>query len=463
MSHPSPRHRRRRAPTAAALAIAVALALVTVGCSSGSAHKSGGSDTGPSSGSRRSTSAPGATDPVAPGDNRGRKSGNPQGFTVGLLLPKTGELAQLGPPMIKGGQMAVRDINAAGGVNGKKVREATLDDGGNSRNDLAKSNAGVLINQTKVDVLVGPASADTTKDIVGTVVKSGTVECSPSDTSDDLTSYPDQGLYFRTSPPDRLQGVALAQTITGDKHTKVAVLSLNNDYGKSLLGDLERGLHHAKADVVVSVPINPSGSNFDADVAKALQAKPDALVILGYPDTGGAVLKALAAKGKNGLNLPIYVSDGLRSNALYQQVDPSHPTATTGIKGTAPSVAPQGGMPGFALALEAFAPDVVGPVYSAQSYDCLTIAALAAEKAKSNSPYDIAKGFSAVTAGGGEKCSSFAACRLLLAAGKDITYVGASGPLELNSFGEPSSGEYDVFQYQPDGSAKALKHLRVNG
>src|SRR5699024_10168087 len=63
------------------------------------------------------------------GENGGRTDGDGE-LVIGAVLPQTGNLAQLGPPMINGVEMAVHDINEAGGVNGQQVRLIVKDDGG---------------------------------------------------------------------------------------------------------------------------------------------------------------------------------------------------------------------------------------------------------------------------------------------------------------------------------------------
>ena len=446
---------RSRRITVTLAASIMAMALVATACSS-SKKSSSSTDTGSSAGTTTTTIAA-----TPPDQNGGRKTGNPAGLTIGSLLPQTGDLAQLGPPMIKAGDMAIRDINAAGGVNGKQVTEVAKDDAGGSQNDLAKSNVDALIQQSNVDFVLGAASSGTTKEIISDVVSSGTVECSPSNTGADLTQYPDKGLYFRTAPPDELQGPALGKAIINDGHSKVAVIALNNDYGQGFVPFLKKGLESGGGKIVSTVAIDPKGTTFDADVDKALRSNPDAVVIVAYPDTGGSVIKSLIQKGKAPSKFPIYVTDGLQSNTLYQKVDPNNPASTEGIKGTAASAAPEGGTPTFAADLKAFAPEVTSPIYSAQSYDCVIIAALAAEKAKSNAPFDIAKDFAAVTSDKGEKCTSFKDCKALLAANKEINYVGAAGQLALNNYGEPSKGDYEVYKFGADGKYTTLTHVKV--
>ena len=81
--------------------------------------------------------------------------------------------------------------------------------------------------------------------------------------------------------------------------------------------------------------------------------------------------------------------------------------------------------------------------------------ALAAVKAESDAPFDIAKEIINVTRGetdDAEKCETFADCVALLDEGKDIDYDGASGALDFSDWGEPTAGEYEVFTFGADGT-----------
>ncbi len=76
---------------------------------------------------------------------------------IGTLLPQTGSLAFLGPPEFAGVGLAIKDINAAGGVLGKPVTE-TKADSGDTSTDIASSSVDRLLSQ-KVDTIIGAASS----------------------------------------------------------------------------------------------------------------------------------------------------------------------------------------------------------------------------------------------------------------------------------------------------------------
>ena len=155
-------------------------------------------------GSSTSSTTSEATQPTIP--DRGNVDGV---LRIGYLLPTSGQSATVGPPMIKGIEMAVRDINAAGGVNGEQVTLVGGDEGDDP--SIAGVTLDNLLNVEKIDVLIGPASSTTALRVLGRVTNAGVLTCSPSNTALALEQFPDDGYYVRTAPSDRLQGVALVR------------------------------------------------------------------------------------------------------------------------------------------------------------------------------------------------------------------------------------------------------------
>lgn len=406
-----------------------------------------------------------ASTATPPGENGGRTEGDGT-LVIGAVLPQSGNLSFLGPPMIEGAQMAIRDINEAGGVNGADAEIIVKDDGGGADSDLALTSVDELINNENVDLILGAAASGTTKDIIDRVVSSGTAECSPSNTGSDLTTWDDEGLYFRTPPADDLQAQALAKVVSDDGYANVAIVAQNSDYGTGFVRYLEPALTDGGAEVVANVTYELNGTGIDAEVEKVVQAEPDAVVLIGYPEDGGKVLAEMIKQGAGPDALPIYVTDGMQSNELYQLVDEADPAVTSGIRGTAASAAPEDGASFFADAFAEFAPDVESPIYSAQSYDCVILTALAAQVAESDAPFDIAANMIAVSGGTGvaddaEKCDTYAGCLEILEAGGSIDYDGASGALDFSDYGEPSAGSYDVYTFGDDGTYTTDEQLVI--
>ncbi len=302
------------------IAAIVALGLLGAACS----------DDGSSSGSASTSEAAPPTIP-----DRGNVDG---ALRIGYLLPTSGQSASVGPPMIKGIEMAVRDVNAAGGVNGEQVAIVGGDEGDDP--SIAGVTVDRLLNTEKVDVMVGPASSTTALQVLGRITEAGVLACSPSNTALALEQFPDDGYYVRTAPSDRLQGVALAEVIAEGGYRTVALMSPNDDYGRGFADVLIDQLRANGIQVTISFAYDPNGTNFAPDVRRVLETDPEAIAVIGLPDTGGLVLRKLIDLGAGPDRLPTFVPDGLRVPSLYQRVDASRPESTAGIRGTAVASVP---------------------------------------------------------------------------------------------------------------------------
>lgn len=98
-------------------------------------------------------------------------------LTLGYLLPETGMLAFVGPPMVSGVQLAVQAINDAGGVLGSPIQLLSADEGDDA--DLALAQANRLI-ASGVQAIIGAAASGITEAVMADVTKAGVVQCSPS-------------------------------------------------------------------------------------------------------------------------------------------------------------------------------------------------------------------------------------------------------------------------------------------
>jgi branched-chain amino acid transport system substrate-binding protein len=428
----------RRSPLWRLIAILMALGLVAAACGSDDKSDTSSSDT-----TEKPAQQSGAdTDGV---------------LKLGYLLPQTGDLSFLGPPMIKGVEMAVRDINAAGGVNGKDVVVAAADDGTDP--DVASTAVDKLLNTDKVDAVIGAAATSVTLAVIDKITGAKVVECSPSNTGSNLTTYEDDGYYFRTAPPDNLQSAALGDTITDDGKSNVGIIAINNDYGKGFAADLKKRLEDNGATIASEAFYDPNGSDFTAEAKQVAGAKPDAVAVIAYPDTGGQVFTAMIANKIGPKDVTVYVTDGLQTNELYKKIDPNNAAVTQGVRGTAASSAPKNGAAFFPKAFATFAPGT-DTIYSAHAYDCAITIALAAIKAKSDDPTAIRDAMIGITKDG-TKCTTVKECVALLKDGKDIDYDGAAGPLNFTDAGEPGAGTYDIYTFGADGKYVTDKQVDI--
>jgi len=218
---------------------------------------------------------------------------------VGALLPRTGDLAGAGPPMFAALQLAVRDLNEAGGVLGQPVQWLDGDDG----TDPKVANATVDKHLAAgVQVMIGAGASGITKAVLPKVAAAGRVLISPSATSDELTNLEDKGFFFRTSPPDTLQAKALVDVIMRYGPERVVIVAREDSYGTGLRNKVGEELRAAgiKPDRVRSMPYQVRETYEPAQFAEIAAAthafRPEAVLVIGF-DESANVIKALATKG----------------------------------------------------------------------------------------------------------------------------------------------------------------------
>src|SRR5690606_25510408 len=105
---------------------------------------------------------------------------------IGGLLPQTGNLAFLGPPAEAAAQLAVNEINAAGGVLGQPI-EYTPGDSGDTSTDIANQTVDRHLNEG-VDVILGAASSGVSFTVIDKIVDACKTQFSPANTSPDCTT-----------------------------------------------------------------------------------------------------------------------------------------------------------------------------------------------------------------------------------------------------------------------------------
>lgn len=366
---------------------------------------------------------------------------------LGYIFPESGELAHLGPPQISATKFAISEINKAGGVLGKPMPEVVgSDEGGKA--EIANASVDRLLGQN-VDGIVGAAASGMSLAILDKVKSARKVQCSGSNTAPTFTAYKDDGYYFRTAPSDVLQGPILADTITGDGHSTVAITYRGDDYGKGLAEATKAALEKVGATVPVMEAYEPNTTNFNATVTKIRDAKPDAVVMVSFQEGAQLGTKLIEAGFKAN---QFYSADGMKDEEMAQRFSKSDPSVIQGFKGTGPASVDN---KAFTDGLKAFDPKLEVFQYAPQVYDCVMVMALAAEAAKSDDPTVFKTKMNEVTKGG-EKCTTFTQCRDLIKQGKDIDYDGASGPLDFTEPGEPGATEIEIYEYNDKGKFEII-------
>jgi ABC-type branched-subunit amino acid transport system substrate-binding protein len=433
-----------RTLTRAGIAALAALALVATACG----------DDGGGEGAGTTTTAR-----EAGGGGVAADRGNVEGtLRLGTLVPQSGDLAVIVESLQVPVDLAVQEINDAGGVNDRPVEVVPGDDGTNP--NVAQTTYAKLVNTDRVDAIIGPAPSGVAAKLLGSIGTDQVPTCSGSTTAANLSGG-GEGYFFRTAPGDNLQGPALAELIVGDNHANVAIVARNDDYGKGFADLLADALRGSGGEVTTTVLYDPnSSSGYAADVQKAVDSRPDAVAVIGFNDDGAEIVSTMIGQGAGPAQIPIYTADGMQSSGFAESVDPADPSKVAGIKGTAPAAAPAGIEHPFTAR---FAATGVDTIFSSYYYDCTILMALAAEKAGSDRGADIAAAF-AENLKGDNDCNTFAACKQLLRDGETIHYRGASSAFDRWETMEPGTGVYDVWEYLPSGeyaNVEGVEQIRI--
>ncbi|HUF33886.1 MAG TPA: ABC transporter substrate-binding protein [Acidimicrobiales bacterium] len=361
-----------------------------------------------------------------------------EGLIIGAILPETGGLAEagLGEPQIAAIQLAINDINAAGGVLGNDVTLLQGDEAGDEA--LAREAAQRILGQG-ANAIVGAAASGMSQAIIQLLSDNQIPQCSGSNTSPAFTGQANADYYFRTVPPDEAVAPIIADEVAGDGHENVVIVARADDYGTALATLVEGALDELGATVAANVTYDPDATTFDAEVSQITDANPDAVVVIsfgeGFPLIAGLLEAGISAD-------QMYGGDGIFGPATIEGVDPSDPNVVDGMKVI--------GAAGGAEFNERLAGDVSAGnyIYAGQVYDCAIIIALAAEISGSTDGAEFMDAVFDITRGGTE-CETFEECKQLIEDGEeDINYNGASGPLELDDNGDPTVGRYAIGQFQ---------------
>jgi ABC-type branched-subunit amino acid transport system substrate-binding protein len=386
-----------------------------------------------------------ATEPEGEDDGEVEIGDSAGTLTLGTVLPETGNLAFLGPPMIAAVELAVQDINEAGGVNGSEV-ELLLGDSGDGDGTVANQTVDRHL-AAGADAIIGAAASGISLTFIDKVTGNGIIQFSPSNTSPTFTDYDDNGFYFRTAPTDALQGPVLADRI-----------ARSDDYCRGLANATAEALEEAGAEVVLNTVYDQDAQNFDADVSAVAAESPDAVVLVGFEESA-RILQAMIEQGLGPDDVNIYGVDGNASNELAATVNPDDEAVLEGVRGTRPATSTN---EEFISRLQEFRPELTETSFAPESYDATVIIALAAAVAGSDDPAAIQAEINGVTQSGGTECTEVAECLQLIEDGETISYAGVLGVLEFTDAGEPGRGTYEIWEIGADGQLSVIDKVDIS-
>ncbi len=356
---------------------------------------------------------------------------------IGFIGGLTGPIESLMPPIQKGAELAVAQVNGAGGLfgEGAKVEMIVADDGCVDAARAADAGDRVVNTEQAVGIVGAMCSGATIAAANAAAIPAGVVMVSPASTSPALTSLDDKGLVFRTVPSDAYQGEVLAKALVDDGITNVAVTYVNNDYGTAFADAFGKAFEAAGGTVAVSQPHEDNRADYRPEIGSLASSGAETLVVLAYVDgSGGTIMRQALETGDFN---SFAGGDGMVGASLASVAEGADKLIMTRPGGgTAAGYAP------FETAAKA---DQLDPTatYAATSYDAAFALLLAVEK-NGSSRQGLADALKEVVNAPGEVIlpGEWEKAKKLLAAGTDINYQGASGDLEFDENGDVP-GTYD--------------------
>jgi ABC-type branched-subunit amino acid transport system substrate-binding protein len=383
-------------------------------------------------------------------------------LTIGAFVTLTGALSAYGGPSSKAMELAVQEANEAAEEIGADI-EFTLETEDSQTDPEAAIAAGRTLVTGGANCLI---SGGTTPETIG-VAQSITI---PRNipivvglaTSGELTTFEDQDTVYRTSPPDRLQAVALSQAMDeelgGAEDKLVSIAYRNEPYGEGLSDSFTEEWESVGGEIQGPVAFDPGVPSYNSEADQIVSGDPNAFLVIDYPDTYARMGAALVRTGEFDAST-LFVPDAMALPEVPNNIPDQALEQARGMQVGAPETAAAEGF----HELYTSAPGPGRFALDANAFDAAALCMLASVAAGSDDPADILEHIRDVSGPPGDPYTfeDFGDAMEALAAGEDIDYEGVSGPLNLDQYGDPTGGVYELFRYE-NGNQTSMRLIEVD-
>lgn len=368
---------------------------------------------------------------------------------IGTLFPMAGDTAAVGAAMVAAVEVAVRDINVAGGVLGQPV-EVFSRNSGEASEQLLEAGFAALV-EREVDVVIGPTTSALVERLLPLAAAAGVTVITPAAPAPPISTAEPQGVLFRTILAANQQAAAIITALADEGAMSVALITTGDALGSAFEASTRDALAQ-RGMRLSSIERLDAATTVSRLAFSITGSEPDA-VILATSSTlasqNQAVLSALLARGVaaeqlwlTAQNLADY-SSTLDAGALE---------GANGVLDGAP-VSDE-----LTARLRQSDPAVRNFRFVPETYDAAILAALGAVLAADDSGQSIARELIGA-AGGAVPCTSFGECIEILATEPTINYNGLSGPLTFDDAGELVAGELGLYRYTAGNVAELVGSL----
>ncbi len=242
---------------------------------------------------------------------------------VAVAGPFTGTAAAFGEMIRRGAELKAKQINEAGGINGRELILAFGDDAGTEKE--AKSVATRFATDKQILAVVGHFNSSCSLAGKEIYKANGIVELSPGSTNVSVCEGSDW--TFRNLYRDDFQGMFIARYISQvlSDYKAVAVLFDNDDYGRGLRDAFTAEAKKINLDVVTSVAYDRENTDFSTQLTSIKGKKPDIIFISGLYEQAALIVKQarrLGVKaqffGADGIDSPNFIKNaGISADGTY--------------------------------------------------------------------------------------------------------------------------------------------------
>ncbi len=317
------------------------------------------------------------------GDGASKDSGP---IKLGMVIPISGSSAPTGVYMKNGAQLAVDEINKAGGVLGRQLELDVEDEACDAQQSVAAANKAV---SNGVVVSVGGYCSGATLPEIPIFQKANVPMIIPAANSQDLVKLNAKNVFLINGTGAQQSAAALKMMKKGGV-TTVALIDDNTSYSKDINTETKSQIEaDGTVKVVLSTSVTAGESDYSAAVRAVMGAKADLLYFTGYYQEAGLVINQLKGAGYAG---KIMVADGSVDPSLAKIAGPAAEGVYATMTQTPDTLK---GAEGWIANYKKKFNTEPGP-YSTQSYDAVRLAAEAIKKAGSTKGDDIIKALEAI-------------------------------------------------------------------
>ena len=248
-------------------------------------------------------------------------------FTIGAMDALTGVAESYGNPLHQAKLLAVEEINAAGGINGRELKLIVEDSKCGAQDAITAYNK--LTDVDGVKIILGTTCSGSMLGAAPLAEKDGVVLLSASATSPDIASAGDY--IFRTAINDLRLGIDMGNTLWVDGRRSIVTITESTDYAEGTRRAAVEQFEKLGGSVVAAEGYSSDVIDFRSQLTKLFEKNPDALLLAAQGEaSGGTIIKQSRELGYDG--------------PIYSEIVPTSPDAlgiageaATGLKAVIPN------------------------------------------------------------------------------------------------------------------------------